>query len=632
MRKRADADYRLLQFHGPPELLEQLDHTLKITDGVIRFRIIKLRPGTPPPPDLSARRVAAAAPGARQIAAPAPHRRATIARSGAAVHGPHPGRADRASASGAATARLRAAAPLCRRAVTPAPPATTLSTNRPQSATPPRVPADPHLDSADNELARRSLVKGALVAATNINRVVLTGNLTRDPELRSLPSGMSVCSLRIACNTRRKNKPTGDWEDKPNFFDVTVWGAQGENCARFLSKGRPVALDGRLEWREWETQDGNKRQAVEIVADAVQFLGGRDDAPAAVAAASRRARDVPVDDRDFQPAGASGGAQQRRRPTTTSRSSRRYARRARSAGRPRAAVPATLSGRVVADALLRARRRAFRLGFQERVPNVAKQRSRPTRRRDRKGGPGSGRRKSCQYCRDKVEFVDYKDVATLRKFISDRGKIRSRRITGACRRHQNQIATAVKRARELALLPYVGADSRDERGRDRDRDRDRGDRDRWPSDAPGHPAPGRRDARRARHGRRRLEGLPAQLPDPAQARRARHPRLDRRRPAPPGGGRARGRRRDAARRGERRPAQQDGPHDRPPGRRRRPPVRRRSRPRTSSTPSRRPAASTSTAARSTSRSRSSPSARAWSPSRSPTASLANVKTMVVEQK
>ena len=104
---------------------------------------------------------------------------------------------------------------------------------------------------------------------------------------------------------------------------------------------------------------------------------------------------------------------------------------------------------------------------------MAKQRSRPTRRRDKKGGPGSGRRKSCQYCRDKVEHVDYKDVATLRKFISDRGKIRSRRITGACRRHQNQIATAVKRAREIALLPYVGdtRENRDERGRPtRDRD------------------------------------------------------------------------------------------------------------------------------------------------------------------
>jgi small subunit ribosomal protein S18 len=102
---------------------------------------------------------------------------------------------------------------------------------------------------------------------------------------------------------------------------------------------------------------------------------------------------------------------------------------------------------------------------------VAKQRSRPTRRREKRGGPGGGRRKSCPYCRDKVEFVDYKDIATLRKFISDRGKIRSRRITGACRRHQNQIATAVKRARELALLPYVNEGGRDDAEREGGRGR-----------------------------------------------------------------------------------------------------------------------------------------------------------------
>ena len=137
------------------------------------------------------------------------------------------------------------------------------------------------------------------MAATNINRVVLTGNLTRDPELRSLPSGMSVCSLRVACNTRRKNNATGEWEDKPNFFDVTVWGAQGENCARFLAKGRPVALDGRLEWREWQDREGNNRQSIEIVADAVQFLGGRDDAGGG---GFTPRSDVPVDERDFQPA------------------------------------------------------------------------------------------------------------------------------------------------------------------------------------------------------------------------------------------------------------------------------------------------------------------------------------------
>ena len=86
---------------------------------------------------------------------------------------------------------------------------------------------------------------------------------------------------------------------------------------------------------------------------------------------------------------------------------------------------------------------------------MAKQRSRPTRRRDRKGGPGGGRRKSCPYCRDKVEFVDYKDIVSLRKFISDRGKIRARRVTGNCVQHQRDVAIAVKNAREVALLPYT---------------------------------------------------------------------------------------------------------------------------------------------------------------------------------
>jgi small subunit ribosomal protein S18 len=96
------------------------------------------------------------------------------------------------------------------------------------------------------------------------------------------------------------------------------------------------------------------------------------------------------------------------------------------------------------------------------------------RRRDRKGGPSAGRRKSCPYCRDKIEQVDYKDLSMLRRMVSDRGKIRSRRITGACRRHQSQVARAVKRARELALLPYVAEGSDHPRGRgDRDRDRDR---------------------------------------------------------------------------------------------------------------------------------------------------------------
>ncbi len=145
------------------------------------------------------------------------------------------------------------------------------------------------------------------MAATNINRVVLTGNLTRDPELRSTGSGMSVCSLRVACNTRRKDQSTGDWVDKPNYFDVTVWGAQGENCARFLAKGRPVAIDGRLEWREWQDKEGNTRQSVDIIADAVQFLGGRDDNAGGGNGFTPRS-DVPADTRDFEPAGAASGS------------------------------------------------------------------------------------------------------------------------------------------------------------------------------------------------------------------------------------------------------------------------------------------------------------------------------------
>lgn len=127
--------------------------------------------------------------------------------------------------------------------------------------------------------------------AANINRVVLVGNLTRDPELKTTGGGTSLCKLRIAVNTRRKDE-TGQWVDKPNYFDVTVWGNQAESCSQYLSKGRPCAVDGRLEWREWEATDGSgKRQAVEIVAESVQFLGSRGDS----------GQD---DERQFVPAGA----------------------------------------------------------------------------------------------------------------------------------------------------------------------------------------------------------------------------------------------------------------------------------------------------------------------------------------
>ena len=147
------------------------------------------------------------------------------------------------------------------------------------------------------------------MAATNINSVVITGNLTKDPELRSTPSGTSVCKLRVAVNSRRKDGASGEWVDKPNYFDVTVWGAQGENCSTYLSKGRPVAVQGRLDWREWESQDGGKRQAVEIIADSVQFLGSRDGGGGGGNGNGFQATsDVPADTSDFEQAAAGGGS------------------------------------------------------------------------------------------------------------------------------------------------------------------------------------------------------------------------------------------------------------------------------------------------------------------------------------
>ena len=110
--------------------------------------------------------------------------------------------------------------------------------------------------------------------SSTINRVVMVGNLTRDPELRATSAGLSVCGLRLACNGRRRKPDTDEWEDRPNYFDVSVFGTYGENCARRLNKGSRVAVDGHLEWREWETADGHHREAISIAADSVQFLNG----------------------------------------------------------------------------------------------------------------------------------------------------------------------------------------------------------------------------------------------------------------------------------------------------------------------------------------------------------------------
>jgi single-strand DNA-binding protein len=116
--------------------------------------------------------------------------------------------------------------------------------------------------------------------AFTINRVVFGGNLTRDPELRQTPGGQTVCAFGLAVNQRVRDRDSGQWADKPMFFNVSVFGRQAETCQQYLTKGRPVVVDGRLSQREWQTQEGEKRLALDVIADNVQFGSAREGAPA----------------------------------------------------------------------------------------------------------------------------------------------------------------------------------------------------------------------------------------------------------------------------------------------------------------------------------------------------------------
>ncbi len=126
----------------------------------------------------------------------------------------------------------------------------------------------------------------------SINKVVITGNLTRDPESRATANGMSVLKLGVAVNDRRKNPSTGEWEDVPNFIDVTVFGARADALARLLKKGMKVAIEGRLRWSQWETPEGEKRSRLEVVADEIEFFSARGEDVPAVSARPP----VPVDE------------------------------------------------------------------------------------------------------------------------------------------------------------------------------------------------------------------------------------------------------------------------------------------------------------------------------------------------
>jgi single-strand DNA-binding protein len=113
------------------------------------------------------------------------------------------------------------------------------------------------------------------MGAQGINRVMLVGNLTADPEMRHTQGGLAICALRLAVNGREKDGE--EWKDRADFFDITVFGRQAEACDQYLSKGKPVAIDGRLRQERWQTDGGDNRSRVKVIADHVQFLNSRED-------------------------------------------------------------------------------------------------------------------------------------------------------------------------------------------------------------------------------------------------------------------------------------------------------------------------------------------------------------------
>ena len=117
----------------------------------------------------------------------------------------------------------------------------------------------------------------------SINRVLISGNLTRDPETRRTAGGTAVLSFGVAVNDRAKNQQTGEWEDRPNFVDCVMFGTRAEAVGRYLSKGSKVAIEGKLRWSQWQAQDGSKRSKIEVIVDEIEFMSRREDGAQAAA-------------------------------------------------------------------------------------------------------------------------------------------------------------------------------------------------------------------------------------------------------------------------------------------------------------------------------------------------------------
>ena len=301
----------------------------------------------------------------------------------------------------------------------------------------------------------------------NINRVVLVGNLTRDPELRHTPSGTAVCSLRLAVNTRRKDGATGEWTEKPNYFDITVWGNQGENCAQYLAQGpagrRSTAGSSGASGRP---RTGRSARRSRSIADTVQFLGGRDGG--GERGEPVRARQAPP--RRPTPTSAPP-------PTTTFRS--RGGTRGRKGKRgPEPQAAAAADRRAGASRASSASRRSTRSTTRTSASSAA---TSPRRARSARAGSAA-------------------------PAAATSARSRSRSSAPArwrcCRTSPRAATTARAAAAAIAATAATGASA----------------------SRAGRPASGRRQPRPARRGRERRARLRAQLPAAARAGRARDAR------------------------------------------------------------------------------------------------------------
>jgi single-strand DNA-binding protein len=147
------------------------------------------------------------------------------------------------------------------------------------------------------------------MAGFTINRVFLSGNLTRDPEMRSIPStGTALCKMRLAVNDRYKDNASGEWMDRPNYFDVTIWKGMAEWCGSNLHKGDQVAIEGKLRWHEWD-DNGQKRQAVDVTAESIVPVRTRENGGSSSGGYSHTDSDIPADDSDLPTAGTAASSE-----------------------------------------------------------------------------------------------------------------------------------------------------------------------------------------------------------------------------------------------------------------------------------------------------------------------------------